>query len=131
MNIAELPPGEMIMKYKSVFLLESEADELQKWFDREWQQLDPLDHVSKAVLDDDRDTLAKAADAELQKVRAHIADLRKQHTAFPITASFANADRMAAIMREYVKRSDALDADKHRSRRFNEAWTSAQSYTIH
>jgi hypothetical protein len=86
MSIAELPPGGMILKYKSVFLLEREADDIRSWFDREWKELDRLDHVSKAVLDDDRDTLAKAADAELQKVREHIAGLRKQHTAFPICA---------------------------------------------
>ena len=124
MNIAELHPGEMILKYKSVFALRREADEVQEWFATEWKHVSRLDDVCKAMLEGDNNALAKAARADLVIVKAHLADLKKRYRPDIVDASLANADRMAAIMREYRTRMDLVKEEERRSRRFNEAWTS-------
>ena len=131
MNIAELPPGGIILKYKSTFALKRESDEIHAWFDTEWKQVSRLSHIYKALFVGDGNVLAKAASADLQMAKSHIADLKKRYRPDIVDASLASADRMAAIMREYVERSDALNKDRRRSRRFNDAWTSAPSHTIH
>jgi hypothetical protein len=124
MNIAELHPGEMILKYKSVFALRRETDEILEWFAAEWKQAARLDDVYKAVFEDDNNALAKAASADLTIARAHLADLRKRYRPDIVDASLASADRVAAIMREYRARMDVVKEDERRSRRFNGAWNS-------
>jgi hypothetical protein len=75
--------------------------------------------------------LAKAANADLAIVKAHLAELRKRYRPDIVDASLASADRMAAIMREYKTRMDGVKEDEQRSRRLNEAWTSASLPTLH
>jgi hypothetical protein len=131
MNIAELHPGEMILKYKSVFALKRESEEIQSWFDAEWKQAARLNDVYKALFSGDDNVLSKAASADLQLAKSHVADMKKRHRPDIVDASLASADRMAAIMREYKTRVEANREEAQRSRRLNEAWTSASLPTLH
>jgi hypothetical protein len=125
MNIAELNIGEQVLKYKSVYALQRESDEIQEWFSEEWEKAKRLDGLYKAILDGDEDVLAKAASADLEVAKAHVADLKKRYRPDIVSASLAGADRLAAIMREYTRRTAANKEDERRSRRFNDAWNTA------
>ncbi len=109
MNIAELPPGGMILKYKSTFALKRESDEIQAWFDAEWKQVSRLNDVYKALFVGDGNVLAKADSADLQMAKSHIADLQKRYRPDIVDASLANADRMATILREYGTGSKRIE----------------------
>jgi hypothetical protein len=127
MNIAELAVGEMIMRYKSTYALEHDSREIDAWFNEEFSKTKRIDDLAKAIIDGDNDTLAKAANPDLEIAKADVARLRKAYGEREAGASLyvASTERLAALMREYAKRQEAHKQDKKRSHRFNEAWNSA------
>ena len=68
--IAELRPGEGYMKFKSLYALHQDESDLLCWFDEEWQKLDRINDLAKAVFDGDGAALAKADSPDLAIARA-------------------------------------------------------------
>jgi hypothetical protein len=135
MNIVEMQIGEMVMKYKSVHALRRDADEIQEWFTEEWQKLDRLDGLYKAIFDGDDEVLAKAANSDLELAKSDVSRIKLKYGR-AASATLTKTDRMASIMREYTSRSQENDEQERRSRRFNAAWDSAplvdwQKPTLH
>jgi hypothetical protein len=138
MNIAELRPGEELMKYKSIYALRREQREISVWFDDELERFDRVSDLAKAVLYDDRDILAKALSPELGVAKADVAGIEAEYGSKLDKDSLRDllpTWRLAKIMSERQRRSEALDEDERRSRRLNEAWHSLPPYgpwsTVH
>jgi hypothetical protein len=127
MNIAELAVGEMIMRYKSTCALEHDSREIDAWFNDEYAKTKRIDDLAKAIIDGDNDILAKAANSDLEMAKADVARMKKAYGESEASASLymASTERLAALMREYAKRTEAHKDAKRRSHRFNEAWNSA------
>jgi hypothetical protein len=135
--IAGLQIGEMVMRYKSVNVLKRESDEIYKlWFWDEYEKLGRVDQLRKDLIDGDSEALAKAASPELEMARADVADLKKKYGAHAgDNLTEPSLTRLAALMRELTRRTNENKEAERRSRRFNDAWSSAspgaQWPTIH
>jgi hypothetical protein len=126
MNIAQMTPGVMIVRYKSVYKIREEHAELSTWVRREIEAAGRVSELAKSVIsNDDADAIAKASGSDLASARSDVAALRKQFNLPAETLmGLTFGHRLAAILKEYATRSTALKADEERSRRFNEAWHS-------
>ena len=127
MNIAEMKPGELIMRHKSIFALKRESDEIWIWFCGEYEKFKRVDELCKAFLSNDSEALAKAASSELEIAGKDVANLKAKYGEREASASLymASTERLAAIMREYVKRNEANKDAERRSRRLNESWNTS------
>jgi hypothetical protein len=130
------------MRYKSTAFLEQEARETHAWFRREWESIERVVPLTKALLGSGDGALAKAVfdkkvastDAELARVDA--TELRKEYPnlAADSLQSLAQGHRMAKLLAEYSRRNDAIAEQMKRSRRYSEAWRSTNGAwppTIH
>jgi hypothetical protein len=110
------------MKHKSIYALQQEQNELARWFEKNWAGIARVSNVAVSLLSNDTFGLAKAAGDDLATARADVEGMRKALPNVPDDdlKSLAYGYRMSSLMREYQKRSAAIEADIHRSRRFND-----------
>lgn len=130
MNIAELQPGEMILKYKSLFALERDASGIEIWLREELNKFDRVNDLARAVLGNDSDALAKAAAPDLLRdAKADVAVMEAEYSGKPFAKDIMKRLlprwRLAKIMREYTRRTNEINVEKKRSRRLNDIWQSA------
>lgn len=129
MNIAEMKNGEVLMRYKSTSALEDDSREITAWFNQEYAKTKHIDDLAKAIIDGDNDILAKAANPDLAIARADVARLRKAYGEGAGASLYvASTERLAALMREYVRLKEAHKLAKNRSRRLNEAWSAGSQW---
>jgi hypothetical protein len=117
----------MLMRYKTPSELYQDWIELTAWWDHELAKLNRVSELTKAILKDDSDALAKAADPE------ELA-LAKSHAARLVAAHGDHADwrlinetleRIAKLLQEYNARTDQHYEEARRTRRFADAWSYA------
>jgi hypothetical protein len=129
-SISELRPGEIVMKYKSEHLIRREAIDDLNWAFAECDKTFRAHELTKSILAGD--DLAKAAGADLEAAKADVADLRATHATKAAEYVDMHAlERLAGVMRDYVKRSERNEEDRRRSRRINEALSSPLNPTVH
>jgi hypothetical protein len=99
------------------------------WAFAECEKTARAHELTKSILAGD--DLSKAASADLETAKADVANLQATHAAKAADYVDTHAlERLAATMREYVKRTAQNHEDRRRSRRVNEAWASGPSTTI-
>ena len=125
-NIANLRPGEGIMRYKSEHLLRRETIDNLDWAFAECDKTFRAHELTKSILAGD--DITKAASADLETAKADVANLQATHAAKASEYVDTHAlEHLAATMREYTKRTAQNHEDRRRSRRVNEAWASGPS----
>lgn len=126
MNISTLQPGEGIMRYKSLYALKTESDELEAWISREIGKSDRVTDLAKDILDGGGAALAKSTSPDdLAAARADVAAIRFEYGdkfGDEFLKSILPKWRLASIMRKYTKRSIEIAEDEKRSRRLNDLW---------
>jgi hypothetical protein len=126
-TIAEMRNWEMRMRYMTPSELYQDWLEIDRWWQIEWTKLHRVSELTKAVLKDDSDTLAKAADTvELTLAKAHAARLVAAHGDHADWRLINETlERMAKLLQERNARDDKHYEEARRARRYTEAWSYA------
>lgn len=140
--IAELRPGEMILKYKCPNQIRREERELTEWLSTEMEKSSRVNELAKVVFDDDQTTFRKWDSPDLPDAKAlvegvkakHSDQLKKNHPNLSDSAvdeilrNLIPAHRLATVVTEWNVRNDALEIEKRRTRRLVGAWNSLPPY---